>query len=177
MSDIELLERLEKLERSNRRLKRGALASLVLVAALAGIYATRPVPDVIKAHRFELIGLHNGGRPIALLGNAGDKLLDEPVLEFFGPEPLAPEDRVLPMKLGVTPLPTVRIYPAFGSNKENDALVDLGTLGNEPRLRLSSARGKFSGYEGSFLFYFDNGAPAILLVGNDKKHRVIWQAP
>ena len=176
MNNGKLLERLEKLELSNRRLKQGELGGLVLLLALVGIYVTRPVPDVNRAHRFELIGLHNGGHAIALLANAGDKALDEPVLEFFGPEPLAPGDRVLRMKLGVTPFPIVRIYPAFDPNKENDALVDLSTLGNEPRLQLSSARGKFSGYDGSFLFDFDNGAPAISLVGNDKKHPVIWHA-
>ncbi len=55
MSETELAERLETLERDNRRLKCGGLALLVILVALTTIYATRPVPDVIKAHEFDLV--------------------------------------------------------------------------------------------------------------------------
>lgn len=55
MTDSELLARLEKLERDNRRLKRFGLAALALAGALGLIAAARPVPNVIKAHKFEVV--------------------------------------------------------------------------------------------------------------------------
>jgi hypothetical protein len=55
MTDTELARRLEKLERDNRRLKRSLLGVLVLLAALAGIYATRPVPEKITTHEFDMV--------------------------------------------------------------------------------------------------------------------------
>jgi hypothetical protein len=55
MSDTELVKRLERLERAHRRLKGFALGALVLATALATIYATQPVPNVITAHEFDVV--------------------------------------------------------------------------------------------------------------------------
>lgn len=55
MTESELVARLENLERDNQRLKRIGAAVLIVAAALGLIAATRPVPDVIKAHRFEAV--------------------------------------------------------------------------------------------------------------------------
>ncbi|HUY13086.1 MAG TPA: hypothetical protein VMX16_05545 [Terriglobia bacterium] len=55
MTDTELIERLKKLERDNRRFKRLALAGLVLAAAFAAVYATRPVAQTITAHEFDVV--------------------------------------------------------------------------------------------------------------------------
>lgn len=55
MSETELAERLERLESDNRRLKGFGAAALVISAALGLIAATRPVPDVIKAHEFDVV--------------------------------------------------------------------------------------------------------------------------
>ena len=55
MAEADLIERLEKLERDNRRLKWLALLPLVLIAALGAIYATRPVPQKITAHEFDVV--------------------------------------------------------------------------------------------------------------------------
>ena len=57
MTETELLARLEKLESDNRRLKKIGAAALVLAAALGLMAATRPVPDVVKAHAFEVVPL------------------------------------------------------------------------------------------------------------------------
>jgi hypothetical protein len=55
MPDTEFTARLERLERDNRRLKRGGLLLLAMLVALIVIYATRPVPDRITAHEFDLV--------------------------------------------------------------------------------------------------------------------------
>lgn len=55
MSEAELIGRLEKLERDNRRLKRGGFALLVMLAAMATIYASRPVPQKVTAHEFDVV--------------------------------------------------------------------------------------------------------------------------
>ncbi|HUY14148.1 MAG TPA: hypothetical protein VMX16_11050 [Terriglobia bacterium] len=55
MNEAEIARRLEKLERDNRRLKGFAFATMVLAAAVGGIYATRPVPKTITAHAFEVV--------------------------------------------------------------------------------------------------------------------------
>lgn len=55
MNDIELAQRLERLERDNRRLKRFGAAALVLAAALGLMAATRPVPQKITAHEFDVV--------------------------------------------------------------------------------------------------------------------------
>lgn len=55
MNERELVARLEKLERSNRRLKHGGLAALVLAAALGAMASTRPVPQKIMAHEFDVV--------------------------------------------------------------------------------------------------------------------------
>jgi len=44
MSETELVVRLERLERAHRRLKGFAVTGLLLVTALATIYATQPAP-------------------------------------------------------------------------------------------------------------------------------------
>ncbi|MGH8143269.1 MAG: hypothetical protein ACREU2_12220 [Steroidobacteraceae bacterium] len=63
MTETELAGRLERLERDNRRLKGFALGVLTLAAALSAIYATQPVPDVIKAHSF--VAVDSFGKPRA----------------------------------------------------------------------------------------------------------------
>jgi hypothetical protein len=55
MTETELIERLEKLERSNRRLKSLGMAALGLAVALGLVAATRPIPNVIRAHEFEMV--------------------------------------------------------------------------------------------------------------------------
>lgn len=55
MSEAEIASRLERLERDIRRLKSLATAAIVLAAALGAVYATRPVPQSITAHAFEVV--------------------------------------------------------------------------------------------------------------------------
>lgn len=97
MNEAEIARRLEKLERDNRRLKGFAFATIILAAALGAIYATHPVPQVIRAHAFEVIDnsgkvrakmavprsggavvgiLDAQGHPLALLGESAVGLAD-----------------------------------------------------------------------------------------------------
>lgn len=55
MTQSELLGRLERVERDNRRLKRCGLALLAFLVALTAVYATRPVPQKITAHEFDVV--------------------------------------------------------------------------------------------------------------------------
>jgi hypothetical protein len=72
MPEHELYKRLEKLERDNRRLKRGSLALLVVLTAMTTIYATRPIPDVVEAHKFLLVD--KSGKPRAWLNVTPDEI-------------------------------------------------------------------------------------------------------
>lgn len=83
MTEAELGQRLERVERMNRRLMRGGLAALVLLVALGGIYAERPVPTVIKSHDFDVVdaagkvrirmNVGANGEPNIILANAESK--------------------------------------------------------------------------------------------------------
>lgn len=162
-TDIQaIMERVEKVESQNRGLKiSGFMVLVVAVIALAASVLSlwrlgkRPYPpdqitsatveaNTVTAHEFVLAGQNNGGKPIALLMNGAkaDEHLDMPVLEFYGPEPLAPEGRVLRMTLGAIPDPAVSVYPAFGPSKAGlDELPSLTFNGNEPRLFIFSGKG------------------------------------
>lgn len=55
MTEAQLIERLERLERNNRRLKKVGAAAIAILMALGAIYATRPVPQKITAHEFDVV--------------------------------------------------------------------------------------------------------------------------
>ena len=80
MSERELLERLERLETSNRRMKRSTLTAVVLAVALGGVYATRPVPNIIKTHAFELVD-SSGNVRVAM--DAGTRSIHESGITLY----------------------------------------------------------------------------------------------
>jgi hypothetical protein len=190
-----VLERLEKLERQNRRLRAVALLAIVasvvalsLAAVVSFNLGTRQVPqptptatfqaDKITAHEFVLAG-RKGGHPIAVLTNdSGGNSLDIPTLQFFGPEPMAAEGRVLRMTISVNPDPEITVYHAFGPLKSgNDELLSLAFPGNEPHLLIRSGRGNLSGMNpgGLALWFDDQNRPVLTLRG--KGGRVLWSTP
>lgn len=73
MNEAELIERLVRLERDNRRFKSAGLAVLVFAVALRAVYATRPIPAVVKAHAFEAIDISGnvGGEMAVGAGGRG----------------------------------------------------------------------------------------------------------
>lgn len=77
MREAEIASRLEKLERDNKRLKAVVLAAAVVAAALSAIYATRPLPRVVRAREFEVVD--NSGDVRARL--SGD--WNEPTVGLF----------------------------------------------------------------------------------------------
>jgi hypothetical protein len=190
-----ILEGLEKLETRNRKLRAVALLAIVasalallLAAVVSFNQASRRAPqshqiatfqaDRITAHEFVLAG-RNGGHPIAVLTNdSGGNSLDIPILQFFGPEPLAAEGRVLRMTISVNPDPEITVYHAFGPLKSgNDKLLSLAFPGNEPHLLIRSGRGNLSGMNpgGLSLWFDDENRPVLTLRG--KGGHVLWSTP
>lgn len=195
MTEAELMMRLEKLERDNRRHKRFGFAALVLVAVVGAIYATRPVPDKITAHEFDVVDeagkaliklrsvkakdsppfgeievLDSVSKASIMLSQSGDIGL----LEFGVPGRLcticlragdSTKGEASDILLAAAPYPG--ITPRVGTQR-----IDL-TVGPSgvPDVLLSDS----SGYEtelGGFI-----SAASITMLGNDKKHHVIWKAP
>jgi hypothetical protein len=193
MSDRDLNERIKRLERDNRHLRVFALLGLLVATALTSIYATRPVPDVIKAHEFDVadnagktkirMGLREGtdwpeitlldsmGRPRAQIsvlsgmplvalysteGKPGAAMTifsdGSPTLTLSELQKRASVD----MSLDASGSPLVRMHDTQGFE------MDLG--GTETLSRLS---GKRTG----------TTADSIVMFGNGRNHRVIWQAP
>lgn len=205
------MERLEKLERDNRRFKRLALAALVLPIALVSIYATRPVPDKITAHEFDVVdsagrvriklkvstaedNLSNGSEEISLLGRDGKEYVvlddfdggaqglqflddkgndslrightwftDSSSIELFGGPAVGP--------LGLSPagpgtqqmlLSLVKGQPTIHLGDQHGFEMDLGST--------SEVNAKTGVTD-------QTSADSIVMFGNDKQHRVIWQAP
>lgn len=180
MADTELAKRLEKLERDNTRLKRGGLALLVLLVALTTIYATRPVPDVIKAHKFEAVD--SAGAPQVVVGAVSPN----------GPW----------ISLGIQKVPrnvgnfnygavTISDSKSFGPSirlmhllQRGTGGVDLGvSLSDEPQISLFDAQGFTMDLGSTNTVTQKTGetqqtsAASIIMFGNGKKHLVIWQAP
>ncbi|HKJ00239.1 MAG TPA: hypothetical protein VKB51_17320 [bacterium] len=61
--------RVARLEHQLRLYRALSLAALVALVALTALGASRTVPDVIRAHRFEVIDAH--GRPLVMLKTTG----------------------------------------------------------------------------------------------------------
>lgn len=146
MSDIELAERVEKLERDNRRLKRGGIALVAILVALAIAYATatRPVPDVIKAHEFDAVD-NFGTVQMAMRASLGR-----------GPSITLSNEAGKPrIEMDVSVGPQIKICNAHGK-----ALAEIQTIGGMPSVSLSNAKSK-----SSVTMYAESDGPEILLEG------------
>lgn len=204
MTEAELTARLERLERDNRRLKRGALALFVTLVALTTIYATRPVPEVIKAHEFEAVdGL---GKVRVDMGISPPEVCGTPL-------PLHAPGLVLYDSAGTT-VAELRTNHDFGTTtsdlmirdpKNADEVEMLDSFGNPsfylgtpppagtaismgigqgtPNIKLRDALGFIMELGGTQTLTERTGqtqntsADSIIMFGNGKKHHVIWQAP
>lgn len=172
MTESELVARLEKLERDNRRLKRLGGAALVLVAAMGLIAATRPVPDVIKAHEFDAVDAAGVTRVtmgadylpgIAVYDKKSRAQLQISDFDSTGPQILIGFHRYagyfLPgVSINDSPSgqPSVRLFDSRGFR------MDLGDT--------STVNSKTGATQ-------ETSADSILMFGSDKEHRVIWRAP
>jgi hypothetical protein len=189
MSETELVERLERLERAHRRLKGFALAALVIVTALATIYATQPVSRKITAHRFEVVDDSGKLRVVIDATGAmpGIALFDvqHNVRALVGVDPLDSPSIVLSDALGKS---RVSLGVTYGepnilvNNEKSNAAMSVDASGL-PRITLADAKG----------FEMDLGstgkvnartpaakrtsAASIVMFSNDKERHVLWQAP
>ena len=173
--DTEIVVRLERLERDNRRLKRLGAAALVLAAALGAIAATQPVPDVIKAHEFDVVD--SAGK--ARIGI--DLLEGQPVLTFYdsGGQPaleMADWDA-----LGPSIMVGIHDTTQAGIVQPGVEIRDQPAKG--PRISLSDTRGFRLDLGSTDTETSETGqtqhtsAASIIMFGNDKKHHAIWRAP
>ena len=197
MSEIELAERLERLEGDNRRLKGFAFLVLVLTTALATIYATQPVPDVIKAHEFEVVDSS---------GSVRARLRMQP------PYPTKLREALRSIAPGFTEQPSPELWMGTSFTQNGQAGL-VQTVLSADQLTLS-ARGGGRGVQTANLeqdglivvaqrpivtlsdtqgFQLSLGstntatpatgatqntsAASIVMFGNDKHHHVIWKAP
>ena len=193
MTDVELARRLERLERDNRRLKGFALSVLVLATALFGIYAAQPVPEKITAHEFDVVDstgkirmkmfVHSSGEPaIRLLDAQGKARVAMGVLPSGEPG-IALSDAQgkagAMMEIDSSGEPNIHVFDA--QHKER-VKINVNSSG-EPSIELSDPQG-FSmdlGTTGTVNRITGEtqrtSAASIVMFGNDKDHKVIWQAP
>lgn len=195
MGDTELLRRLAKLERDNRRFKRLGFAALVLAVAMGSVYATRSVPDVIKAHEFDVVDGAGNVRAEMRMNP-----VDEPDIAIFSPRgrlrgsmyltkdgssqlSLYGKKGIMLLGMGVNPDGSRTIL--FGQNKPKLQL-SLGmevTAGGQPNITLIDGQGYMLQLGSTVTVSSPTGttqqtsADSIVMFGNGKRHRVIWKAP
>lgn len=165
--DTEIMARLDRLERENRRLKRLGVAALVIAAALGLMAATRPVPDKITAHEFDVVD--SAGKVRVAMSISPSKV---------GMPGLALYDRSGNPVAGLTTMGLSaggRYSELQISSPHGKSVVTMGVIGGDPSIDISDANG-FRMVLGS-TFERDSSADSIIMLGNDKKHRVIWRAP
>lgn len=188
MSEIDLIVRLEKLEQDNRRLKRLGTAALVLASALALMAATRSVPNVIRAHEFEVVD--NAGK-VGMRFEASSEGADI----IIAPSALsAPSEGKTPaVSIGASgdhswanlgyaawiTTPT-KPHPFVGF----EPVLDLSSSSSKgPRIELNDSQGYVMSLGSIALVTPGTGATeqtsaaSIVMFDNDKKRHVIWQAP
>ena len=167
MPDTELVERIERLERDNRWLKRGGLALLVMLGALATIYATRPVPQKITAREFDAVGAT--GKVLATLGTL-QGVAGEPALSLTGQNRQAL-------------LEGPGLVTLISNSDEGASGITIGAAHGSSDITLMDGQGFEMDLGSTKMVTPTTGATqqtsadSIVMFGNDKKHHVIWQAP
>jgi hypothetical protein len=192
MTETNVAMRLERLERSNRRLKASLAVTLISVLALAAIGATEHVPEKITAREFDVVDGQGRARIVLTAfpagGGATMEVLDaarrirasitadddgDASLVMRGSEESAVNLHVI--RGGYTGL-------AMGGPPGSGKLV-LSVDPSRPSVDLEDARGFEMTLGAARTVTPRNGetqqtsAASITMFGNDKDHRVIWQAP
>lgn len=176
---------LERLERSNRRWRYGAMAGLAvagLIGLVAAQRATPPVPGVIRAHKFELVD-GAGAVQGSLETVKGDSELTLTGLD--GPESLV----LTAQSLTMGKVRADSIAPIVELNRWTgmDIMSDRGYVSISSGANYSISVRDASGYEtdigATSLVTPSTGethqtsAASIVMFGNDKDRKVIWQVP
>lgn len=192
MTETELVKRLEGLERDNRRLKGFAVTAIILAAALGAIYATQPVPEVIRARNFEVVD--RTGRVRAKMAVQPNGIAFIQVTDELGHARAA-------MVTSLSGGSTVEILDPKGHQTAGMGDSTLGgsiavadtqgktravmavSASGAPSIHLSDAQGFSMDLGRTATENLNTGqtqetsAASIVMFGNDKGHRVIWQAP
>lgn len=180
MTDTELVARLEKLERDNRRLKRFGGAALVLVAAMGLMAATRPIPDVIKAHKFEAVDGEGVARVVIKAESPSGASIGLGEYSSYAGAKSYAGIAIVSAPSG----PSIHLLRVVHGEAASIGLLGLQVSSRgEPDISLRDAKG-FDMELGSTGTQSvatgatqQTSADSIIMFGNDKKHHVIWKAP
>jgi hypothetical protein len=173
MTEADLAMRLDRLERDNKRLKRSLAVTLISLLALAAIGATEYVPKKITAHELDIVD--DQGRMRVAVGTGFLSGVQRPSVGLFDATgslraEIAVED---------DGHPSLALY---GERNASALIADVWPPG-KPSLELGDSEGftmdlgSTSTVKPSTGEKQQTSAASITMFGNDKKHRVIWQAP
>lgn len=173
MTETELIERLERLERAHRWLKGFAVAAVVLLAAIVTIDATQPVPQVIRARKFEVVD--NSGK-VRVSMDLGDQLWG-PEIKLFAS---GPDDPFAAISIGLlNGQPGITVHDPLSLGY---ALISVDLSGG-PGIYISDGQGFEMDLGNTQTVVARTGetqqtsAASIIMFDNSKKHHAIWQAP
>jgi hypothetical protein len=167
-----ILKRLEKLEKENSRLKRTALAVLVVsgVVLLMGQARPRPRTRTVEAERFVVkdgtgrtwasLGLKENAPALILYDVNGKERLGLDVTHFEE----TPEGASAPERLGGPGL--------WLTNENGEPRAGLTVDSGEPSLWLHNLNGTFGA-----TLYVEAEGPKLKLYDPSKDNKVIWSAP
>lgn len=191
MSEAELVKRLERLERDDRRLKKFGAAALVVAAILGTMAATRPVPQKIVAHEFDVVDgagnvraeLHifKGEPSFGLFSSTGELRASMNVEDGSPHVGLYGEGGSPMIGLGIRANNFMGLV--FSNSPSSDPLSIGVVAGERPTIELADAEGYRMDLGSTQTVTPATGqtqqtsADSIVMFGSGKKHRVIWKAP